>query len=116
MKKRGFTLIELLVVIAIIAILIAIIIPNLTKSTEKAHETAHQATVRVLMAAGSTYLAENSNSTSEISWPNDKSWDNYLQSWPEAYKGKEYEVKITSDGKVNVYLGGDLQSLQDARE
>lgn len=57
--KKGFTLIELLVVIAIIGILAVVILSALSSARKSAADAKRAETVRNVMTAAETYLAQN---------------------------------------------------------
>lgn len=79
-NNKGFTLVELVVVIAILGILAAIAVPRFTVSRKNAAVAAHNANVRTLESAANMYLVDGN---SNVEWPEDDSWKDYLQEWPD---------------------------------
>lgn len=99
-NQKGFTLVELVVVIAILGILAAIAVPKLSKSRENAAIAAHNANVSSLYSAATMYIASDWDGN-EVEWTKDgtnKTWEDFLQKWPDIPKGLGSDAKDT-DGK-----------------
>jgi len=109
-NRKGFTLVELVVVIAILGILAAIAVPKLSKSRESAAIAAHNANVRTLESAATLAVSEGGldfGDDGNITWGNgnddNKTWEDYLQSWPEVptgVAGREYTVEGSSENET----------------
>ena len=107
-NNKGFTLVELVVVIAILGILAGIAVPKLGASRKNAAITAHNANVKTLMSAATMYIADTWDGKSEVEWTRegeDKTWESYLQKWPEIPKGLGDTEETETDGeKVTIEI------------
>ncbi|HSH37056.1 type II secretion system protein [Schnuerera sp.] len=114
-NNKGFTLVELVVVIAILGILAGIAVPKLGASRRRAAIIAHNANVRTLMSAATMYIADYGVPSEKLTWTEDdedKSWESYLQEWPEVPNGLS-DVKtddpIEGSYKVTIDTNGDIE-------